>query len=39
MFKPKASNINIIAIIPTTAAFLFVVMDIIIKLRPEIKET
>ena len=31
MFKPKASNINILAIIPTIAAFLFAVMDIIIK--------
>ncbi|MBR1943949.1 MAG: DMT family transporter [Alphaproteobacteria bacterium] len=31
MFKPKASNINILAIVPTTAAFLFAVMDIMIK--------
>lgn len=31
MFKPKTSNINLFAIIPTTAAFLFAVMDIIIK--------
>ena len=31
MFKPKASNINIMAIIPTIAALLFAIMDIIIK--------
>lgn len=31
MFKPKATNINILAIIPTIAAFLFAIMDIMIK--------
>ena len=31
MFKPKSDNINLLAIIPTVAAFLFAVMDIMIK--------
>ena len=31
MFRPKAENINILAIIPTCAAFLFATMNIMIK--------
>lgn len=31
MFKPKSDNIDFLAVIPTTAAFLFAVMDIMIK--------
>ncbi len=31
MFKPKSDNIDFLAIVPTTAAFLFAVMDIMIK--------
>ena len=38
IFKPKTSNINLLAIIPTIAAFLFASMDIIIKQMVNKKE-
>ncbi len=38
IFKPKTSNINLLAIIPTIAAFLFAIMDIIIKQMVNKKE-
>lgn len=38
IFKPKAANINVLAIIPTIAAFLFAIMDIIIKQMVNKKE-
>lgn len=31
MFRPQASNINVVAVVPTVAAFLFATMDIVIK--------
>ena len=38
MFRPKAENMNILAIFPTTAAFLFAVMNIMIKKMIDSKE-
>jgi S-adenosylmethionine uptake transporter len=38
MFRPKAENINLMAVAPTIAAFLFAVMNIMIKKMVEIKE-
>lgn len=38
MFNPKVTNINILAIIPTVAAFLFAVMDIMIKEMVDLRE-
>ncbi len=38
MFRPKSENINILAFIPTIAAFLFAVMNIIIKKMVDNKE-
>ena len=38
MFKPKTSNINLFAFIPTIAALLFAIMDIMIKKMVDIHE-
>ena len=38
MFRPRAENINILALIPTCAAFLFAVMNIMIKKMIDHKE-
>ncbi|MDR3224233.1 MAG: DMT family transporter [Holosporales bacterium] len=38
MFRPRTDNINLLAIIPTIAAFLFAIMNIIIKKMIDMKE-
>lgn len=38
MFRPNAQNLNIMALIPTIAALLFAIMNIIIKKMVDIKE-
>lgn len=38
MFRPKADNINILAIVPTIAALLFAIMNIMIKKMIDAKE-